>query len=175
MIRTLKKIKFLLFYTLYQMVKFFPKSSSHTLTKGKIRSYFASKIMKSCGKHVNVEKGATFSCRISVGNNSGLGVNCQIQGTVLIGDNVMMGPEVYIYTTNHEYSRTDIPMCKQGYQPERPVKIEDDVWIGSRVTIMPGVTVGTGAVIAAGALVTKDVTPFSVVGGVPAKVLKWRK
>ena len=71
--------------------------------------------------------------------------------------------------------RTDIPMRGQGSTPARKVTVSSDVWIGARVIILPGVTIGQGAIIAAGAVVTKDVPPFSVVGGVPARVIKFRK
>ena len=64
----------------------------------------------------------------------------------------MMGPDVIIYTNSHEFSRTDIPMIKQGYTEHKPVCIGNDVWIGSRVTIMPGVTIGNGVVIGTGLL-----------------------
>lgn len=66
-------------------------------------------------------------------------------------------------------------MREQGYGPVEPVEIGDDCWIGGRVTILPGVHVGNGAVIAAGAVVTKDVPPYAVVGGVPAKIIYNRK
>ncbi len=86
----------------------------------------------------------------------------------------MMGPDVLIYTTNHEFRNKDIPMQQQGYQPERPVSIGNDVWIGARVIILPGVTIGDGCVIGAGAVVTKDVPAYSVCAGNPAKVVKER-
>ncbi len=87
----------------------------------------------------------------------------------------MMGPEVLIYTQNHDFSRTDITMDQQGWADEKPVVIEDDVWIGSRVIILPGVTIGKGSVIGASAVVTKSVPPYSVVAGNPAKIVKTRK
>lgn len=170
----MKKLKYILFYALYPLAKYGPRSSSRFPTKGKLRSYFDSKLMMHCGKGVNVERGATFSRRLSVGDHSGIGVNAQLQGTVTIGNHVMMGPECYVYTTNHAYDRLDVPICEQGNSEEKPVVIEDDVWIGSRVTILPGVTVGHGSVIGTGSVVTKDVLPFSVIGGVPAKLLKRR-
>ena len=86
----------------------------------------------------------------------------------------MMGPQCYIYTQNHEYSSIDKPMRLQGPQEIRPVSIGNDVWIGSRVTILPGVNIGDGAIIAAGAVVTKDVPSYAIVGGVPAKLLRMR-
>ena len=87
----------------------------------------------------------------------------------------MMGPECYIYTRSHSFDRTDIPMMEQGYGEVKPVVIGNDVWIGSRVTIMPGVHIGNGVIIGASAVVTKDVPDYAVVGGSPAKTLKMRK
>jgi len=86
----------------------------------------------------------------------------------------MMGPDVMIYTQNHRFDRIDIPMIEQGNTEPKPVVIEDDVWIAARSIILPGVTIGKGAVIAAGAVVTKDVPPYTVVGGVPARKIKLR-
>lgn len=87
----------------------------------------------------------------------------------------MMGPECVIISRNHEFDRTDIPMRLQGYKDAEPCVIGNDVWIGRRVMSMPGVHIGNGCIIAAGAVVTKDVPDYAVVGGVPAKVIKFRK
>ena len=111
---------------------------------------------------------------ICIGSGSGLGVNCSVHGPLRIGDNVMMGPDVTILTQTHNIERTDIPMGQQGMRVAEVV-IGNDVWIGMRVVLMPGVKVGNGAVIGAGAVVTKDVPDFAVVGGVPAKIIKYRK
>ena len=97
-----------------------------------------------------------------------------MHGPLEIDDNVMMGPEVTILTHTHNIERTDIPMGRQGMRMAKVV-IGNDVWIGMRVVIMPGVRVGDGAVVGAGAIVTKDVPAFAIVGGVPAKVIKYRK
>ena len=80
-----------------------------------------------------------------------------------------------IITVNHNTERIDIPMREQGSLPPQKVTICDDVWIGARVIILPGVTIGKGSIIAAGAVVTKNVPEYAVVGGVPAKVIKYRK
>lgn len=96
-------------------------------------------------------------------------------GEITIGNDVMMGPECVIISRNHEFSDTTIPMRLQGYRNEGPCTIGDDVWIGRRVMIMPGVKIGSHAIIAAGAIVTKDVPEWAVVAGVPAVVKKYRK
>ncbi|MEC6747651.1 DapH/DapD/GlmU-related protein [Marinilactibacillus sp. XAAS-LB27] len=141
----------------------------------KIRSFFARKIIdKVTGKNINIEKGAIFDRTIEIGDNSGIGVDCKLYGKVIIGDNVMMGPEVIIYTSNHNFKDTTIPMNLQGHEEESPVIIGNDVWIGSRVTILPGVNIGDGAVIGTGAIVTKDVSKFSIVAGNPAKQINSR-
>lgn len=127
------------------------------------------------GKNVNIERGARFALSTEIGNNSGIGVNCKLYGKVKIGDNVMMGPDCYIYAYNHNTERTDIPMNQQGIGAEREVVIGDDVWIGSRVTILPGVHIGNGVIIGASAVVTKDVPDYVVVAGNPARICKERK
>lgn len=86
----------------------------------------------------------------------------------------MMGPDVMIFVVNHKTSDIFVPMLQQGDTPVKPVDIGNDVWIGARVIIMPGVKIGNGVVIGAGAVVTKDIPDFAVVGGVPAKILKFR-
>ena len=129
-----------------------------------------------CGKNVNVEHGARFGSgrRITLGDNSGLGVDCELIGDVQIGRNVMMGPRVTIITINHGFRELGVPMIEQGHSGTRPVIIDDDVWIGVGVIILPGVRVGRGAVVGAGAVVTKSVEPWSVVGGNPARVIGTR-
>lgn len=143
----------------------------------KLRSWVACGCFDKHGKDVNIEKNADFGKGndIVIGDYSGLGVNCKVRGPLEIGANVMMGPEVRIMTSKHNTSRTDIPMRLQGDLPKQKVTIGDDVWIGARVIILPGISIGMGAIIGAGAVVTKDVPNFAVVGGVPAKVIKYRK
>jgi maltose O-acetyltransferase len=86
----------------------------------------------------------------------------------------MMGPDVVIFTHTHNYNRIDIPMCKQGSSVSK-VTIGNDVWIGMRAIIMPDVNIGHGVIIGANAVVTKDVPDYAVVGGVPAKIIRFRK
>ena len=162
-------------YFLYIFVKWLPMSHAKiNLGQKALRGLCAKLMLDKCGKNVNIERCATFSTRISLGDNSGIGAYSKIQGNTHIGDNVMMGPECIIYTRNHEFSSTDIPMCQQGFQEERSVYIGNDVWIGSRVTILPGVKIGNGVIIGASAVVTKDIPDYAVAAGNPAVVKKYR-
>lgn len=138
------------------------------------RKICAKLILQKCGKHVNVEHGAVFSSHVSLGDNSGIGIHASITGSVSIGKDVMMGPFCTFYSRNHAFDRTDIPMCEQGYNSEQTIVIGDDVWIGGHVIFLPGVRVGKGAIVGAGAVVTKDVPEYAVVGGNPAKIIKYR-
>ena len=128
----------------------------------------------SCGTIVNIEDHASISSKLSIGDNSGVGVRSRISGPVTIGDNVMMGRECFILTRNHAFDRMDIPMCEQGFQEDRPVVIGNDVWIGHRVTILPGSRIEDGAIIGAGAVVSGTIPAYTIVGGVPAKVIRKR-
>ena len=140
----------------------------------KLRRFCAKQILPHCGKNVNIERGAQFAWDLSVGDNSGVGVNALISSDVTIGNDVMMGPDCMLFTTNHGMERTDVPMWRQKSSEARPIVIGNDVWIGARAIILPGVHVGDGAVIGAGSVVTKDVAPYSIVAGNPAKLLRMR-
>lgn len=150
--------------------KWLPKSQHSRMAK-RLRGGVARRFIKNAGVNINIERGATFDSELSLGNNSGVGINCEILGPCTIGNDVMMGPEVVVYTRNHEHGDIDTPMRLQGYEEYQPVTIGNDVWIGRRAMIMPGVTIGNGCVIAAGAVVTKDVPDYCVCGGIPAKVI----
>lgn len=154
-----------------------PESSSPFFGSrcGVLRARLAKGYIESCGKQVNIDKKAIFSSHLRIGDHSGIGKNSFLQGYVQIGNHVMMGQDCLIYTENHRFDRCDCTIDSQGYQEPRPVIIEDDVWIGGRVIILPGVIIGQGAIIGAGAVVTHNVPPFSVVGGNPARIIRNRK
>lgn len=125
------------------------------------------------GKNSTIHMWAAFyePKNISIGQGSIIGDHAFIDGRekVLIGNHVDIASAVMIYSGKHDYEAEDFrPLFF-------PVVIEDYVFIGPRVIIQPGVTIGKGAVVAAGAVVTKDVPPFAIVGGVPAKVIGERK
>lgn len=114
---------------------------------------------------------------IIIGNNVYIGEDGLYYGFggINIGDGVIIAHRVEIMTRNHNYDSVDlkyIPYDKVYILKE--VTIEDNVWIGSNVKIVPGVTIGEGAVVGMGSVVTKDVPPYAVVGGNPAKILKYR-
>lgn len=109
--------------------------------------------------------------RISIGNHTNINKKCLLDGRggLTIGNNVDIAQEVNIWTEEHDYNDPLYsPLCKS-------VVIEDYVWIASRATILPGITIGRGAVIASGSIVTKNVSPLCIVAGVPAKVIGTRK
>lgn len=116
-----------------------------------------------------------FPKNVFIGNNVLLGnalTICAI-GKVIIGNNVSFGPNVTIWSANHNYyNPTELPYDNEVIK--KTVKIEDNVWIGAHAKICPGVVIHEGAVIGMGAVVTKDVPKCAVVGGNPAKVLKYR-
>ncbi len=113
--------------------------------------------------------------KIKLGNHLSINKGCTLDGTggLTIGDYVMMARDSCIYSGGHRFDDISIPMINQGYE-KQPTIIEDDVWIGAKAIILPGVTVGHGSIVAAGAVVTKDVPKYSVVAGVPAKVIRTR-
>lgn len=162
-------------YIIYLLCASWFPISSHSELARKWRVFWAKKIVSKCGANVNFERFSKFSPLLSIGDNSGIGIRACINGPVSIGRDVMMGQEVIIYTTRHNDDRLDIPMRQQGMKEVMPVTIGNDVWIGGRVIILPGVTIGDGCIIGAGAIVTKDIPPHSVAVGVPAKVVRQRK
>ena len=161
----------------YGLARWFPRSYSPggPLWKA-IRYVLCRQLFSACGKNVNVEAGAHFHSgrQVFIGSHSGLGLNAKIFGTLKMGDHVMMGPDVVIISHNHNFDRIDIPMDQQGLVMGGPVVIGNDVWIGARVLILPGVHVGEGAILGAGAVVTKNVPDAAIVGGNPAKLIRMR-
>lgn len=132
------------------------------------------------GKHAIIRPtniyGSSIGEGLKIGNNSSIGPYSYIgcSGYIEIGDNVMMSPRVSIYAENHLFDNPELTIKEQGVKREF-VKIEDDCWIAANTVILAGVTIGRGSIIAAGSVVTKDIPPYSIVGGVPAKVIKSRK
>jgi len=144
---------------------FFERSSSKTLRVILKKNVYL--------KHHSVIQG---SGKLVIGDNTYLGSFCVIgvNEEITIGKNVMIADCVSLRDTDHNFSRIDIPMKDQGISTA-PIIINDDVWIGHGCVITKGVIINEGAIVAANAVVTKDVPPFAIVGGVPAKIIKYRK
>ncbi len=138
-----------------------------------IRKALVERFVKKCGKNVRVKSGADISPLICIGEDSELGTRCLIQSNVTIGNNVIMGPDVKIYSKNHRYDSLDIPIQKQGEVSYKTI-IGNDVWIGANVIILPNKKIGNHTLISAGTVVTKNVPDFAVVGGNPGKIIKYR-
>ncbi len=127
-----------------------------------IRKIATKMLFNHCGKNVDIGRKIKMSFKLSIGNNSG------------IGDNVMIGPECMFIAVNHNFGDLNIPMNQQG-ETEKEIVIGNNVWIGARCTILAGTVIEDGVVIAAGAVVHGIVRKNSIVGGVPAKLIKYRK
>lgn len=127
---------------------------------------------------MNLENQAYFGngFEIEIGDNSGIGKRCRIPSNIKIGRNVMMAEEVIILNQNHQFKDASVPLNMQGYQVKTQLEIGDDVWVGTRVIILPQVRrIGSGAIIGAGSVVTRDVDAMAIVAGNPARLIKKRE
>jgi maltose O-acetyltransferase len=116
---------------------------------------------------------------ISVGDDVFIGPQAVMTAAkgITIGNKVMMGPRVMFIGGNHNTSRLGVFMAdvkEKREEDDQPIVVEDDVWVGAGAIVLKGVVLGRGSIVAAGAVVTKSVPPYAVVGGTPARVLKWR-
>lgn len=161
----------------YGIAQFLPKSHTFGNVGGAIRYFLCKRIFKKCGKHVNIERRAYFASGIDIeiGDYSGIGINAHIPNGTIIGNYVMMGPNCFILDVNHDISDISRPMCQQGHVQKKITRIGNDVWIGRDVHMTPGRIIADGSVIAMGAVLTKDYPPYSIVGGNPAKLIRYRK
>lgn len=108
---------------------------------------------------------------VIIGDNTRIGLHTTVIGPVEIGSNVNLAQGIVVTALNHNFTDCTKRIDEQGVSTAK-VTIGNDVWIGANATVLPGVTIGNHCVVAAGAVVTKDVPPYSLVGGVPAKILK---
>lgn len=168
-----KQFSLLIYYLIANRLpaSFFPLGSLFNNVRINLAKHFLT-IGTNCKIYPRVNLGD--GNEISIGNNTIINENVYIEG-VTIGNYVMIAPGVSIYASSHIFDSTDIPMIKQGQTSKNPSIIGDDVWIGRNAVIMPGLTIGDGTIIAAGAIVTKSIEPYCIVGGVPAKLIRKRK
>lgn len=134
-------------------------------------------IFAKCGKIRTINRKVNFhkGTYIEMGDESGIGAHCNIPEDIIIGNNVMISRDVFVLNRNPKYDNTDIPINDQGYYDAKQTVIEDDVWIGLRSVLAPGRYIRKGTIVAMGSVLTKDFPEYSVVGGIPAKVIKYRK
>jgi acetyltransferase-like isoleucine patch superfamily enzyme len=174
--KLLKRVMFLFkgnkkkgYLDLHQSIKVYPNVVFSTEYGGSIK----------VGKNCEFLYGVLL---LTYGGNITIGENCSINpytvlyghGNLTIGNNVLIAGHCLVIPANHKFDDVNKPISKQG-ETRKGIVIEDDVWIGSGCRILDGVNIGTGAIVAAGAVVNKDVPPFTIVGGVPAKIIKLRK
>ena len=142
--------------------------------KKKFYQHRCESVAKSYGNNFKVNGKSYVTPNTTLGNNVNFnGMKIQGKGNVIIGDNFHSGIECMIITSIHNYDKgnaipyDDIIISKD-------VVIEDNVWLGNRVTVLPGVRIGEGAIIQAGSVVVKDIEKYAIAGGHPAKVFKYR-
>jgi len=168
-------MKKLFLITYYLVIKNLPSSyfpfgkSFNYLRVGLLKRFFI------IGQHTTIESGFKFGMKdvLIIGSHSQINEDVYIQSAI-IGNYVLIAQRVAILSVTHHFDSVIVPIRLQGSTKSSPVIIADDVWIGRNAIIMPGLIIGKGAVVAAGAVVTKDVPPYAIVGGVPAKIIKFR-
>jgi len=163
-------------FLLYNIVgRFLPRTTMpYSLGSQAIRRFLIRNYIDSCGENLVVETGALISPNVCIGNNCTIGENCLVRSQVTLGNDVLIAQNVSFISFQHNYERNDVPIHAQG-EIFSPIMVGNDVWIGINVVILAGTTIGDHAIVAAGAVVTKGVPAWSVVAGVPAKVIKYRK
>lgn len=161
----------------YGIAYYLPKSGSFFNVGGILRRICCKNIFLKMGKNVNIEHKANFGCGIGIiiGDNSGIGIEAVIPSDTVIGNNVMMGPNCYIFSRNHNFEDTQVPMINQGVSQRIITKIGNDVWIGRNVTMTPGRHIKDGTIIGACCLLCKDFPEYSIVGGNPSILIRYRK
>ena len=160
-----------IYFTVYGLVKYIPSPIGDFL-----RYWCTKPFIKKMGK-VRISEGVTigYPYHVELGNNVTLnnGVTIDGYGGVVIGNFVRIAHRTTIMSSDHVFNDRDTPIYKQGLS-SKPVKIDDDCWLGCNTVILPGVTLAKGSVVAANAVVNKSFEVYSVLGGIPAKKLKTR-
>lgn len=165
----------------YGFATHLPKGNAPIIGKlcRKLRSGIVRHLFAQCGKELNVESGAYFGNgkNFTVGDWVAIGKNFSSHNRIVtIDTECIMGENVSFEGGSHRFERTDIPIGKQGMMPPTELHICGDVWIGAHAIVLPGCKrIGHGAIIGAGSVVTKDVPDWAIVGGNPAKIIKYRK
>lgn len=169
------KLKLILYYLIIQKLPHSRLFSGFNT----IRLWYTAKILKviSYDKNSKFENGIYISDAkyLKIGKFVRINENVFLQGKITIGDYALIAPNVAIYTQAHIHDNVSTPVVKQGSVTQKGVVLKDNVWLGRNVVVLPGITIGEGAIVGANSVVTKDVLPFTIVGGVPAKLIRERK
>ena len=167
-----KALWYFVFHTVYGLVKYLPMLGGDVLRYAVLKLF-----LKRLDGWVWFRDNVTiwFPEGVSIGAGTTIAENCFLDGYsgLVIGRNVLMAHNASLVAEDHGFASRRVPMRRQP-KTMGPIFIGDDVWIGCGARILKGVTIGTGAIVGAGAVVTKDVPAYSIVGGVPARVLKMR-
>lgn len=143
-----------------------------------LRVLFWSLLLKKIGSNVTIRGRVVIMSpqNVEIGHDVLLNSDCKIGGQngIKIGNFVQLAYNVNLVSEDHAYDNPLLPIKNQGYKKTGPIIVEDDVWIGANAVIMPNITIGRGSIIGANAVVTKDIEPYAIVGGVPAKLIKYR-
>lgn len=168
-------------FVYYAFAQYLPNFDSRFFGKlsNRIRVMCVKNIFDYVGNGVNIGRRAKFGNgkNIWIGSRSNIGAHCQVPANIIIGDDVMMGPNNFFFGGfTHNISDTTRPMIEQGFKfIDGRTEIKDDVWIGRDCLFMPCVTIGAHSVVGARSVVTKDIPQSVIVGGNPAKIIKQRK
>lgn len=173
-------MKFFFLSIYYGFATYLPDSYSPIVGKisNNIRVFVCRQIFKKCGKKVIINRKTYFGngSEIEIGDYSSIGTESVLPRDIIIGKYVMMAPQIHIVTNNHYFNRIDVPMCFQGSpKTYKRTVIEDDCWIGVRAIFTPERHLKKGTIVAAGAVVTKDFGEYSIIGGNPAKIIRYRE
>lgn len=160
-----------IFINTYFLIKYFPSPFGDLLRVNFLR------LFTKVGRQTSIRDGVSvwyphrlkLGERVSINEGSYLGAF----GNLEVGDGTMIGHKVSITTSEHRIPKRSETLRSSGIEA-RSVKIGEDVWLGAHAVVLGGVTIGNGAIVAAGSVVTKDVAPFAIVAGVPAKVVRFR-
>jgi len=170
-----KFVRLVFLVTYYGFAQWLPRSYSRfSFGSRHVRYYLCRRLFRSIGRNVNIERRVYIGRgeRLEVGDNTGIGEGSIVE-YAKIGKNCMIGQLHYLHR-NHRYDRRDITIAQQGYEEDRQLVVGDDVWFGIKTVVLPGRKIGDGAVIGACSVVTRDVPAYAVVGGNPARIIKWR-
>jgi maltose O-acetyltransferase len=174
----LRKVKRGFFWLMYYwFARHLPRSHvRYAFGSRSIRAFLLKRLFKSFGRKVDIGPKVFFfnMSESEIGDYSGIGIYSYVS-TVKIGRDVMIGDELLALSQDHEFANTEIPMRMQGFREDQPIVIEDDVWIGSRVIILPGIKICRGSIVGAGSVVTEDVPAYTIVAGNPARQIGRRR